>query len=196
MDQDFIFQYLIGMIPDLVWAEFVGQCHHARWMAPDIYTLKMLICGEERFQMGQKQAKGLLDLGYFLLYIYGRYWFAAPVAADAPFLTLSLWKDLQKWAARDPSLSAALTRKLDRHTWYLSGRHVVFALFSDKVEDATKRKMADAMKRPENAGQEIPPGKPDLPEINANSNLEDYINHESWLLFQVTLYFCKILLFD
>ena len=135
--------------------------------------------------MGQRQAKGLLDLAYFVLYIHGRYWFAVPVAADAPFLTLSLWRDLQKWAARDPALSDTLLRKLANHTWYLTGRNVVFAFFSRRVDDLTKQRMADAMKRPENHRQEIPPGKPSLPSITPESKLEDFVNSESWLLFEV-----------
>ena len=173
------------MLSELKWSEKVGVIHHARWMAAAIYILKMLLCGAERIGLSQRQFKGLLDLAYWLLYVGGRYWFAAPVAANAPFLTLSLWKDLHKWAARDPSLSAVLIRKLDRHTWYLSGRQVIFALFSDLVDSDTKRKMAEAMLKPENARCPIPPGKPDLPEIQASSNLEDYINSESWLLFEV-----------
>ena len=98
-------------------------------MAATIYILKMLLCGESRFPMGQRQAKGLLDLAYFIVYVFARYWFASPVPADAPFRTLLLWKDIHERASRNPSLSAVLIRKLDEHTWYLSGRQVIFSLF-------------------------------------------------------------------
>ena len=77
------------METELDWTSDVGAIHHERWMAAAIYLLKMFLCGEERFQLGQRQAKGLLDLVYFVICLYGRYWFAAPLAADAHFLTLS-----------------------------------------------------------------------------------------------------------
>ncbi|QQP40365.1 Hypothetical protein FKW44_014379, partial [Caligus rogercresseyi] len=64
----------------------------------------MTICGEDRVQMGRRQAKGLLDVANFIIYLYSRYWFAAPTDVNAPFLTLSLWNDLQKWSACDPPL--------------------------------------------------------------------------------------------
>ncbi|QQP48880.1 Hypothetical protein FKW44_009341 [Caligus rogercresseyi] len=74
----------------------------------------MTICGEDRVQMGRRQVKGLLDVANFIIYLYSRYWFATPTA---PFLTLSLWNDLQKWSTHDPPLSAKLIPILDRHTW-------------------------------------------------------------------------------
>ena len=177
------------MDPELKWASKMGAIHHARWMVNAIYILKMIICGEGRFQMGQRQAKSLLDLAFFLLCVYGRYWFAIPVAADAPFLTLSLWKDLQRWAIRDPSLASVLTKKLDRHTWYLSGRQVLLCLWSRWVDDETKAKMVEALLLPENAESELSPGKPDLPRIYPDSSLPDFVTSESWFLFRVRCLF-------
>ena len=175
---------------ELEWSGKVGPIHHARWMAAGIAALKMVICGENRFPMGQMKAQGLVDLAYFLICIYGRYWFAVPVAANAPFLTLSLWKDLHSWAVRNPALSASTLRTLDRHTWYLCGRNLSLSLFSHLVPDETKRSIADAMLLPENEACEIPLGKPDLPEINPESSLEDFVTSETWFLFQVRA--CKI----
>ena len=135
--------------------------------------------------MGQMQAKGMIDLAFFMICIYGRYWFAAPVAADAAFLTLSLWKDLHSWASRDPALSASTLRTLDRHTWYVCGRNMSLPLWSRVVPDETKRKIADAMLLPENEQGEIHLGKPDLPQILPDSSLEDFVTPETWFLFQV-----------
>ena len=154
-------------------------------MAAVIAGLKMVICGEDRFQIGQHQAKGLLDVAFFTICIYGRYWFAAPITADAPFLTLSLWKDVHAWSSRDATLSSAVLRTLDRHTWYLTGRMISFSLCSKMVPDKDKRKIADAMLRPANEPCEVPHGKPDLPQIEPESSLEDFVNSETWFIFQV-----------
>ena len=169
------------------WTSDVGAIHHERWMAAAIYLLKMFLCGEERFQLGQRQAKGLLDLVYFVICLYGCYWFAAPLAADAPFLTLSLCKDLHRWATRDPQLAAKLLRILDRHTWYVNARNVVYALFSRMVDDSTKVKIAEAMLLPDNAPCDLPPGNPALPLITPDTNLEDVVDCESWNLFRVSM---------
>lgn len=179
-----LIMFFVGAEKELKMTEKVGAIHHARWMGAAIYILKMVICGEERVKMGQKQFKALVDLAYFIVYIFGRYWFAVPVAADAPFLTISLWNDLRKWASRDPALSAAALRVLERHTWYLSGRHVPFALFSHLVDDDTKGRIAGALLKPENAACKIPPGKPTLPSIEPDVGIEDFVTPESWLLFQ------------
>ncbi|QQP50487.1 Uncharacterized protein FKW44_011501, partial [Caligus rogercresseyi] len=138
------------MEEELEWTNKVSEIHHGRWMAAAMYVLKMTICGEDRVQMGRRQAKGLLDMANFIIYLYRQYWFAAPTAANALFLTLSLWNDLQKLSARDPPLSAKLKPILDHNTWYLTGRNVFYVLFSDLVDDVSKRKIADAMVMPEN----------------------------------------------
>ncbi|QQP54301.1 Uncharacterized protein FKW44_007095 [Caligus rogercresseyi] len=75
------------MEAELEWTDKVGKIHHGRWMAAAIYVLKMTICGEDRVQMGRRQAKGLLDVANFIIHLYSRYWFATPTA---PFLALSL----------------------------------------------------------------------------------------------------------
>lgn len=179
------FQFLTQTEAELTWAKKMGAIHHARWMAAGVYALKMQICGGDRFKMSQAQAKGLLDVAFFILCIYGRYWFAAPVTPDAPFLTLSLWKDLHHWAVRDPSLSAVLQRKLDRHTWYLTGRCLPFVFWSPLTDNETKREVADALLLPENEECDVPLGKPDLPHIYPDSTLASFVTPESWFLFRV-----------
>jgi hypothetical protein len=123
-------------------------------MAALIYILKMIIVGGERFNLGAAQGKGLLDLAFFILYVYSYYWFSAPVPADAPFLTLCFWKDLKRWEVRDPSLSDACIKKLDGHTWYVSARNVILALFSTLVDAETKMKIVEAlMENPKSEGK-------------------------------------------
>ncbi|QQP55733.1 Uncharacterized protein Cc8K152 [Caligus rogercresseyi] len=154
-------------------------------MGAVIYVLKMIICGEKHVKVGQAKFKGLLDLGFFFLGIYARYWFASPVAADAPFLTWSMWHDLQRWKSRDKILATKAQEKLELHTWYLTGRAMFYLFFSRLVEDSLKRILADTLLLPENAPCEIPPGKPDLPKITEESSLEDFVNSETWLLPQL-----------
>ena len=142
-----------------------------------LYILKMIIIGGERLDLGVAQRKGLLDLAFFLVYIYSYYWFSVPVPADALFLTLSFWKDLRRWEARDPSLSSACLRKLDSHTWFLSPRHVIFGFFSAKMDNETKMEIVKALMA--NPKFDVPMGKPERPSIYEDSKLEGFVTFES-----------------
>ena len=71
------------------------------------------------------------------LMIDASYWFASPVAADAPYLTLMLWKVVNEWSVIDKAVCSACNRKVDLHTWYLPPRYVPLELFPNLVGDET-----------------------------------------------------------
>ena len=56
--------------------------------------------------------------------------------------TLQLYKKLRAFKKIDDSLAMAATATLDRHRWYLATLVVMFSLFSKKVSDDTKARMA------------------------------------------------------
>ena len=87
-------------------------------MGAIIYILKMILVGDDLYDMGATQQHGVTDLAFFIAYIYSYYWFAIPVSADVPSPTLMLWKDLKQWAVPDPALSSVCIKKLDMHTWF------------------------------------------------------------------------------
>ena len=94
-------------------------------MGAAIAILKMLIVGtDHHYRMGISKTYGVVDFSFFIIYIYSGYWFSIPVASNAPFLALMVWKDLKLWANHDPALSSTCIHKLDLHTWYLSPRHI------------------------------------------------------------------------
>ena len=126
---------------------------------------------------------------------------------------LQLLSDLQWWSDREkrlissPKHRIALTciKKLDQHTWYLSPRHVVIALWSDKVADDVKVKMAQSLceqlgenpmfqvgegesgeKDNDNIAEDFSLAKPDLPRIYDDSTLASFIEKDSLLLFKVS----------
>ena len=180
-------------------------------MSKIIFLLKIFLVGD-RFHLSARDRKAIKILVEFVVYLYAFFWFSCPVAQDAPSLTLQLWTDLQKWIDREKRLKlpqnhrVALTciKKLDRHTWYLSPRHVVFALWSDKVADEDKAKMAQQLMEhlrdsqtagegalggeedgTNNINEEFSLGKPDLPRICEDSSLSSFVDRDSLLLFRV-----------
>ena len=64
-------------------------------MGAIIYILKMILVGDDLYDMRATQQHGVTDLAFFIVYIYSYYWLAIPESADVPILTLMLWKDLK-----------------------------------------------------------------------------------------------------
>ena len=131
-------------------------------MSKVIFVLKMFIVGE-RFKVSNHDRIAIKKLTEFIIYVYVYYWFKIPLAADAPILTIQLWQDLKSWELNDKKISVACQKKLDRHTWYIMARHVVFAFWSQSVDDSTKEAMAKALIT--SPKEKIDLGKPELPRM-------------------------------
>ena len=151
-------------------------------MSKVIFILKIFIVGD-RFKLSNNDRSAIRNLTEFIIYLYAYYWFKIPVASDAPFLTLQLWKDLKGWEANNKKIAIACIKKLDRHTWYIMAHHIVFSFWSKMVEEETKEEMAKSLLSFSKV--DVACGKPDVPRIYEDSTLADFVNAESWLLFQV-----------
>ena len=72
----------------------------------------------------------------------------------------------------------------------LNGRNVILALASSDFDEtttfniSTKEKMAHALNSTSDLS-DLECGKPVAPRIYQDSNLEDFVNEESWLFFQL-----------
>ena len=146
----------------------------------------MLICNKH-FTLVPKQQIDVLMFSFYMVYIHLFYWMSCTRMADAPFLTLSLYKPLEDWLARNLKGAKAAQKKVDLHTDYLTGRSVILALASEKVSEETKEAMAAALKTHDPQAH-VEMGKPTMPEIDEDSRLEDFVTEESWLFFQVIQY--------
>ena len=157
--------------------------HHARWMGDCLYILKMLLVGDH-FVLSASQKGDLREFSFYIIYMHFFYWFSATVTANIPGLTLELHRDLEAWKSRDDKGAKAAIKKVDRHTEYLSGRSVIFALASDKTPDSTKQAMASKLLTFD-PRTNIELGKPSMPRIYEDSTLVDFVDEESWCIFQV-----------
>ena len=68
--------------------------------------------------------------------------FTSSLGCDAPSNNLQLYKELLAFKEIDNTLATAALATLDRHHWYLAPPVVMFGLFSQKVSDDTKARMA------------------------------------------------------
>ena len=77
---------------------------------------------------------------------YAKAWLTCIFPAEAPSQDLSLFKALEvsntkgKWPNEFKRITVAAMMKLNGHTWYLSERLVVLALFSENTDIFTKKK--------------------------------------------------------
>lgn len=71
--------------PNGIFFKVPGPIHHARWMAKAIYSLKIFLFRNE-FKLTLKENNAFRDLCIFIVRLYIKQWFCAPVASRAPNL--------------------------------------------------------------------------------------------------------------
>lgn len=83
----------LGLVPtEKVFFNKPGAFHHARWMSKSIYCLKIYIFRE--FKLDKDDEKKLLDICLFIIFVYIKFWYLAPLAAAAPNQDLNFIKKL------------------------------------------------------------------------------------------------------
>lgn len=121
-----------------------GAFHHARWMSKAIYSLKIYIF-RDAFELSPEEEKSLLDVCLFVVFIYVRFWYAAPLAITAPNQDLQFLKAVYAYKTIDKCLSEAVLKKIRNHLWYLSPEVVALSFFDKNISVHIKRKMVKAL---------------------------------------------------
>ena len=65
--------------------------------------------------------------------VYVKYWFEAPMATNAGWEDLSLWKDMTNFEVIGPQISEGVKNAIKSDLWYISDELVGLRLFSEKV---------------------------------------------------------------
>ena len=112
-----------------------GAAHHARWM-PSLLYPAIDVCFEyaENRQIGSIMQTECT----FLRQKVPR----SSVDADAPFNDPQLWLTLNHYLKYDSAVADAAMAALKPHLWYLTEESAVFALFSNRVDDAERQQTA------------------------------------------------------
>lgn len=159
----------------------------ARWMNRAIYALLMFMFRKQFPQESTEKQLKLRDLCAFIVKIYVRYWFTAPVAAMAPSNDLELLKCLTvKPVDRRKKFSAVLTvakEKQVNHLWYLFRDLVLLALFDLRVSIHIKRKMLKNLRERESAVVESL-RRISEPDNVHDRDLSDFVDRGSIKLFE------------
>ena len=159
-----------------------GADHHARWMSKCIYVLKICLV-RHQLKLHYTMKKKVEKMSLFIIFPYLQYWFTTPSLTSAASNDLLLYKSLLKFSKVDKAVSTAAADKLQRHTWYLTEENIPFALFDTSLPSSLRDDLAAAISiLPPGT---IPPRKPTLPELTAESNLLDFVGPRSTLLFNL-----------
>jgi hypothetical protein len=158
-----------------------GAMHRARWMAKVIYAIKIWLF-RSQFNMTASEEQGIRDFATFSVVVHLRAWISAPDAAEAPLNDFRLMRQLLKYP--HTSISAATSKKLSLHLWYLSEELVGLALYDSRLSDESKQMMLTAM---EEEAPDQPPKRPNLKsDVFLNDHgLEQFCTSNSKRLFQI-----------
>ena len=164
-----------------------GPDHHARWMSKCIYFLKIRLVSKV-FTLSEEEEKQADNMVSFILLVYARYWFTAPLASSAARCDLDFMVAVHEMRLVNPKVAWKLLQSCHRHKWYLAPQLVILALTDRDLEDGSKENMAKmlhSLKR-----EKIRTGKPNFPLLEygpkaARQDMSTLVDSSSWLVFDI-----------
>ena len=180
-----------------------GACHKARILAFAIYVLKILIfrnqnivreiCFSRKEEKGKKarlifEEETLSDLkriGLYAVKLYIPHFLTSSTGVDAPYNDLNLYKNLEKFKQVEEDLAKEVLKVLGRNLWYLTEIIILFSLFSSRVDDDMKSRIAAKLVSltPDDT---IQFGLPTYPDLTPTMELSVLITGKSWKFFNIT----------
>ncbi|GBN12166.1 hypothetical protein AVEN_269035-1 [Araneus ventricosus] len=123
-----------------------GAMHQARWMAREIYSLKLSLFSSQ-LKLNTKDKEALLDVYLFIVIIYVKPWLQWILAVKATYKDLCFLKSLKAYEKVNECISKAASLKFSQDLWYFTDEIAVLALFDDDVDKETKLKMVANLRR-------------------------------------------------
>lgn len=118
----------------------------------------------------------------FILRVFIKYWFLAPLAAQAPTNDLKFLKELVHYREINQSVAGEVLNTFKHHLWYLNEMLVGLSFFDREIDMPTKKKMIKAL---EKAGHIEMPRRPqiDITKIK-DIKLTDFISKNTCHFFK------------
>ena len=115
---------------------------------------------------------------------YVQYFLTASMGIEAAVTDLKLFKDLERYKLIDEVLAKEAQTTLLRHRAYLAPQMVIIALWSEKLDEDSKARMASRLLSiPRKADYKF--GLPSVPNLTPATQIWDCITHESWEFFDI-----------
>ena len=135
-----------------------------------------------KFIFNSEEEQKIEQFCVFALCFYIPAFFTSSRGCDAPINDLRLYKDLLAFKESDKILATRPLDMMDRLLWYLTPAVVMFSLFSEKVSEVTKSRMAAKLLSLERV-EETKFGLPEFPAVEARMELWDFVTSQSWVFF-------------
>ena len=191
-----------------------GARHKARFLAFGIYALKMLAFSDQEVvrmncfsvkvteDTGKVNKKGkkitktklvfddtilknLTDLCLYMVICYIPQFMSASFGCDATVNDLKLFRRLIQFRTINETIAEEALKTFNRHKWYLVPEIVMFSLFSDKLNEDEKARMAAKLLSLPRDEEELHFGLPSFPDVDEDTKLVDLITSKSWLFFTI-----------
>ena len=188
---------LLGEVPSPFSWKKPGAAHKARFCSFGIYINKA-VAFSEQLGLASDVLQDVIRVAVFITTLYVPHFIASSAGCDAPVNDLEMYKKLKIFSRTDSELAESILSVLCRHTWYLQEETVPFALFSKKLTEDEKSRLAAKLltfeaekpahweKESEVDKESYQLGKPIL-ELNLSpqQNLEDLLGANSFLLWDI-----------
>ena len=126
--------------PSFSWKK-PGAAHKARFCSFGIYINKAVAFAEQ-LELDADTLLYLTRVAIFITTLYVPFFISSSIGCDAPVNDLDMFKKLKIFSKTDSEIAESVLAVLCRHNWYLQEETVPFALFSKKLTEDEKSRLA------------------------------------------------------
>lgn len=116
----------------------------ARWMSRLIYALKLYLF-QSQFDLSEEEIDNLETFCVFGSVFYIKNWIRTPFLREAGNDDLAFYNNMHFFKKFHKKCAESVIKKIENHTWYLSGELIGISLFSQDVAIEEKRKIVDSI---------------------------------------------------
>ena len=157
------------------------------WMVKALYFLKIFFF-KQQFKLTKQEQKGMEDVCFFIVLVYVKAWFTAPLPTSAPSNDLLFLRCQIRYKKTNPTLSKVACCKFGAHLWYSSEELAAMGFFDAAFSTTCKHAMVKAIK--ENDIVRVPPARIKLDLDKADDiTISDFVT-------KYTMNFCTNLQID
>ena len=160
-----------------------GADHHARWMSKALYTLKVTLLLPQITSLPWYRKKQLEKMSFFIIFVYLRSWFTAPLLYSAGASDLDLFNRIRKFSKIHKKMAGVAEGVLQRHTWYLTEELIPLCLFNSNLPEETLNNLAQRISELPEEQPAIQ--KPILPDLTPSSTITDFVGPRSTVFFNI-----------
>ena len=164
--------------------------HEARFMADALYILAMKLTQPIIKFLTLEEEIVFSKAAIYVASVYAKNFLQSSQIASAAHNDLCTVKEMIKMKDFDADVPQAFISSYLRHSHYLSEETVVFCLFDKSLDNKVKEKVAQQLLKT-NLPEVFKLKKFKPVEINENSELNDYVGQNSWLIFKIVPYLSK-----